>query len=282
MNLNLGIRGHDFDRTETAEMLAEKLKQADLHSIQLALPISFPRESFEARNMNPGMAKFYKNIFAKEDIDIAILSCYINMIHPDSVEREKLLTKFSSYLRYAREFGASMVATETGNVDAEIHYTSKNFTESAFQKVVESVKFLSSKAEKFGMIIGIEGGINHPICSPEKMRRLLDEVNSPNVQVILDPTNFIDASSYKRQNEFIKQSFSLFGEDIAAIHLKDFIVENGTLKIVSIGKGIMDFRYLLESVKKEKPYLNLIMEETKEKDIELSIEYLTDIAKQID
>ncbi|AZP03852.1 sugar phosphate isomerase/epimerase [Jeotgalibaca ciconiae] len=279
MELNLAVRGHDFYREDTAERLAEKIAETGLKNIQFALPFSFPSVPSQFENMNPGMGNYYQRIFSKQDIQITVLSCYINMIHPDLNEREKLIDKFCSYLRVAKAFGASMVATETGCVDEEIHYTEENFTEEAFEKVVESVKKMVTYAEKLGMTVAIEGGLNHPIYSPKKMRELLDRIQSPNMQVILDVTNFLRPDTVQNQKEVIDEAFNLFGSEIAAIHLKDFVVENNLVKPVAIGTGEMDFEYLLKKVSQEKPYLHLIMEETKEPDIPNAIAYLEKINK---
>ncbi|CCO71396.1 hypothetical protein MGA447_0693 [Enterococcus faecalis] len=37
-----------------------------------------------------------KNIFEDEKITISVLSCYINLIHPDLEEREKRLHQFET------------------------------------------------------------------------------------------------------------------------------------------------------------------------------------------
>lgn len=277
MKFNIGIRGHDFDKVEDVKVLARKIKLKGINSIQFAPAISFPNIPFEEENMNPGMGKYYRKNFEQEGIDIAILSCYINMIHPDLTTRQANINKFKKYLSVARSFGADMVATETGCVDAEIHYTENNFSDEAFEMVVKSVKELVDHAEKVGMIVAIEGGKNHPIHTPERMKELIDRVNSKNMQVVLDVTNYLMPNTYQNQRDIIDSSFALFGSELVAIHLKDFIVKNGIIEPVAIGTGEMDFEYLLEKVNKEKPFLNLIMEETKEKDVSKSIKYLNSL-----
>ncbi|GAA3329134.1 hypothetical protein GCM10020331_075940 [Ectobacillus funiculus] len=86
--------------------------------------------------------------FRNHNIQIAVLGCYINMIHPDQDERRKALERFKEHIRYARDFGCSIVGTETGNVNADIVYTVENFKEEPFQQVVSSVRELVNEAEK--------------------------------------------------------------------------------------------------------------------------------------
>ena len=88
------------------------------------------------------MGNYVKRVLEKQEVTVGILSCYINMIHPDLTIREELLTKFEQYLRYASSFGASMVASETGCVLPEIQYTEENFTDEAFAEAV-SVRYPS-------------------------------------------------------------------------------------------------------------------------------------------
>ena len=40
----------------------------------------------------------FKNEFGQQNVQVALLSCYSNLIHPDPHEREKILQKFERYL----------------------------------------------------------------------------------------------------------------------------------------------------------------------------------------
>jgi L-ribulose-5-phosphate 3-epimerase len=260
--LNLGIRGHDLKGSSLDALLTEARDYGFSH-LQLALNMSFPDCPSDAQHINPGMAKFVHRACRQNAIDISVLSCYINMIHPDQTVRTQLLDKFKAYLRYARDFGAGLVATETGNVNKDIIYCVDNFTETAYQQTLASVKIVVEEAQRCGVIVGIEAGLNHPIYSPTVVKRLLDDVNSNAMQIVLDPTNLIDASSWQQQQPLIEQSFELFGDRIAIVHLKDFIIEHGKMKIVAVGQGQMNFEPLLKLIKQHRPLLQCVLEETR-------------------
>lgn len=281
MMMNIGARGHDFKTVHSPAKLGKRFKNKGFNIIQLSLPASFPDMPSEAKDITMGMGKYFKDSLAEYGVEIAILSCYVNIIHPDKQIRKENLEKFCSYVRFAKYFGAAMVVTETGNVQSEITYTKDNFTEEAFQDCVESVSIMAEAAEKAGIHIGIEPGLNHPIYSPVVMKKLLDQVDSPNVVVVLDPTNLIDSDTHKTQAELFQQSFDLFGKDIVAVHLKDFTVADDQLQIAPIGKGIMDFKSILKIIKKESPFLHIITEETKEEELDSAMLYLKDIQKNI-
>lgn len=271
--MNLGIRAHDIEKLPLEELVAVISKKG-LTSVQLALGASFDELNPNLGLLSPGLAHRIGSAFRKNNIQIAILGCYINMIHPDKEERKKSLDRFKEHIRYARDFGCSIVGTETGNVNAEIVYTEDNFHEGPFQEVLRSTKELVEEAEKFGVIVGVEAGVNHPIYSAKVMRRLLDSIDSQNIQVILDPVNLLTADTYQNQDEIIKEAFELLDDRIAVMHAKDFIIENNELKFVAVGQGLLNYDLIFELLKKRKPHINILLEETQEPFIDSGMEYI--------
>ena len=262
--LNITIRGHDLSEVQTIEDLAEKTKEQGIHTRQLALGLSFPEISSGANEINSGMGNYVKRVLEKQEVSVGILSCYINMIHPDLTIREELLTKFEQYLRYASSFGASMVASETGCVLPEIQYTEENFTDEAFAEAVSVIRRLVKAGEKYQMMVGIEPGLNHPVYSLERVEQLIQAVDSDYLGIILDPTNLITSTDYQEQIQLVEEAFERFGEKICAVHLKDFRVEQEKIVPVNLGDGMIEYTKIKEIIKKNRPYLYVVLEETKD------------------
>ncbi len=261
--LNITIRGHDLSQVQTIEDLAEKTKEQGIHTLQLALGLSFPEMSSGANEINSGMGNYVKRVLEKQEVSVGILSCYINMIHPDLTIREELLTKFEQYLHYASSFGASMVASETGCVLPEIQYTEENFTDEAFAEAVSVIRRLVKAGEKYQMMVGIEPGLNHPVYSLARVEQLIQAVDSDYLGIILDPTNLITSTNYQEQVQLVKEAFERFGEKICAVHLKDFRVEQEKIVPVNLGDGVIEYTKIKEIIKKNRPYLYVVLEETK-------------------
>jgi len=278
--MNLGIRAHDLN-SKSLEGLAKEAAANGFSAIQLALAKSFPDLNLKRGSLSTGLGAHINGAFYQSGVQIAVLGCYINMIHPLQEIRQQELERFKEHLRYARDFGCSIVGTETGNVNEVIEYTEENFTEEAFQKVALSVKELVAEAEKFGVIVGIEGGINHPIHTPERMRRLLDIIYSNNLQVIYDPVNFITLDNCNNQEKLFQEAIELFGDRIAIVHLKDFMIEAGKIITVPVGKGILDYEKLFTMLKKSKPYMYYLMESTVDPHIEESAKFIRNVYNSI-
>lgn len=271
--MNIGIRAHDIENRPLEELVRE-IAGKGLTSVQLALSKSFDSINTELGSLSPGLARYIGNEFSNQHVQIAVLGCYFNMIHPDLVERRKGIERFKEHIRFARDFGCSIVATETGNVNADIIYTEDNFKEEPFLEVVESVRELVQEAEKFGVIVGIEAGVNHPIYSPSVMKRLLDTIPSNNLQVILDPVNLLTIDTYENQDEIFQEAMELFGDRVIVLHAKDFIIKNNQLTTTAVGKGLLNYDFILKQIKEKKPYMNILLEETKEPYINESVAFL--------
>src|SRR5690606_30297832 len=271
--INLGIRAHDV-KVNSLEQLAQTVRDKGLTSVQLALAKSFPDLNSSLGSLSPGFGQYIRNAFQRNNIQIAVLGCYINMIHPDLHERKKVLDRFKEHIRFVRDFGCSVVGTETGNVHAKMGYTEENFREEPFLAVVESVKELVHEAEKFGVIVGIEAGVNHPVYHASLLKRLLDEVNSNNLQVIFDPVNLMTAQNYIHQDKIIKDAIELIGDRMIIVHCKDFIIEEGKLKFVSPGKGLLNYDLVMSLIKPLKPHIQFLLESTTEPFIDDSIAFL--------
>ncbi|GCF93783.1 xylose isomerase [Enterococcus florum] len=278
--LNLAIRGHDLSEVTSLESLAEKTQAQGIQTLQLALGLSFPALLSEGRNINPGLGQLVKGTLQRKNIQVGILSCYINLIHPDRTLREAALSKFESYLRHARYFGAAMVATETGNVFPEIRYTTKNFTEAAFEEMVQGIERLTAVGEQQQMLVGIEPGLNHPLHSLDRTAQLLQRVDSAYLGIILDPTNLITSETYRSQAALVQEAFDRFGDKIIAVHLKDFQVREDQIIPVDLGTGVIDYPAICQVIAKEKPGTFVVLEETKDQAIGNAVSLIQQVLKK--
>lgn len=172
-----------------------------------------------------------------------------------------------------------MVATETGSVGNG--YTLDNYTEEAFQRAVVSVKEMVAEAEKLGVIVAIESGINHPVYTAALLKRLIDEVGSPNLKAILDCANLMSVSNYENQQAVVEEAFELLDEHIIALHIKDFIVEDDKIKIVPVGHGWMNYEPIMRYAKYEKPHIFTSLEATTEPHIAESIKLIKEIYERV-
>ena len=271
--LNIGLRGHDVEAEDLPE-LSQKLKEYGISNVQLVLKKSC--KGFKEGMFSPSFAKQIGETFKANDIEISVLGCYINPSNTNKEVLEKDMAYFIESLKYAKFMNAGVVGLETGFVgDACI--PENNQTEEAYQYLLSNMKVLRDAAEKLGVMIAVEAVSCFVINSPEKMLRLLKDLDSPNILVIFDLLNLLTIENYINQEEIIDIAFELLGDKISVIHLKDFIIEDNQLKQCPIGEGLINIEKILSIIKTRKPQIPIILEETLERDAMVAENYLKEI-----
>lgn len=265
--MNIGMRAHDVTAKNVTE-LAQKLQKLKIQSIQLALLKSLPDLNLAQGSFSPGLARFIRSELEQRQVHVCVLGCYINPVHPDPSERAVQLARFREHIKFAKYIGADMIGTETGSVNEDFSFHPKNHSEENYQDFLSVMHPLAEYAASLGVMLGIEGVVSHTIYSPELMKRFLDDMNMPNISVIFDPVNYLNFNNYPNQKEIFSKAFELFGDRIAAMHLKDFTASQNSLQYALPTEGLLDYPFLMEWVKEKKPYLNLLLEEVKETDVE--------------
>lgn len=257
----MGIRAHDLGRF-SPEDLARRVAAEGLDCVQLALG-----KAIEDLEMAPGvidsaMAGTICAAFAKHGVRIEVLGCYINPIHPDPETRRSLMELFKEHLRHARSFGCNLVALESGSLNADYSPHPENGGEGAFQELVEVMHELVADAEQHGVVVGLEAVFGHVICTPERMRRLLDHIPSPHLQVVFDAVNLLSPENHANQRDIMQRSFEMFGDRIAVAHAKDFRMMDGKLTVCPVGSGELDYALYLGLLSDCATVPALILEET--------------------
>ncbi|MGA2445892.1 MAG: sugar phosphate isomerase/epimerase [Opitutaceae bacterium] len=271
--MRLGVRAHDFGKLPVEE-LAERIAGKGFSCVQLAPPKAITGFDPDLGRLSPGFACHVKEAFQRHHLQIAVLGCYINLADPDVRQRQRQLDRFKEYLRHARDFGCSVVGTETGSVNPDFSFHPANRSEEAFQIVLGSVRELVEEAERFGVGVGIEGVERYVISDPPRIRRLIDGIGSNNLQIIFDPVNLLSVENYRRQDAIIKESFELFGDRIAILHAKDFVVDGGSLRSVLSGRGMLHYGLLMDLIKARKPDISILMEDTDPETVEDGVRFL--------
>jgi L-ribulose-5-phosphate 3-epimerase len=261
--VRIGVRAHDFGRLP-AEELAAKIAASGLSCVQLAVGKAIAGITLKSGLLNPGLAFDIGEAFHRHGLQIAVLGCYVNPIYPDPATRRSLLTLFKEHLRFARDFGNGLVALETGSANADYTPHPDNHGEAAFQESLLSIAELAAEAERFGVLVGIEGVASHVVSTPRKMRRMLDEVGSANLQVVFDPVNLLTTENHFDQERVIGESLDMFGDRIVAIHAKDFVIEQGQLRPVPAGEGHLRHDLVMRFAVEEKPGISILLEDTTE------------------
>ncbi len=277
--MQLGIRLHDIKKAPLEERLSIAHEQGFACG-HLALSKVISEYPVDDGALTPGYALYLKKLFAKNELDIAVLGCYLNLANPNPESLNKIRKRYLTHIRFASLLDVGVVGTETGAVNEEYKFEERNHSEEALDIFIHNVRPVVEYAEKMGVIFAIEPVYKHIVCNPKRARRVLDEINSPNLQIIFDPVNLLDISNYKKRDEIIGEAMELLGDDIAMIHIKDFVVEDGKLVSVAAGTGEMDYTKIMKFIRERKPYVHVTLENTVPENAVAAREYIQNLWEQ--
>lgn len=269
--MDLGLRAHDVQIFDDVPNLAQELNRLGFKYIQFAPRVSLQKTTQDGNNVSFGLANKVKWQLAKYGIQISVLGCYVNIIHPDQTERTQALALFKQYLARVKTFGGVLVGTETGSVDPQFNLTPANYEPEIVDLAIAQIKEMATEAEKLGSLIGIEPGVNHPLHDLATTQQMLTEVASPNVKIILDAANLVTPDNTDITS-IIKQSLAIFGDQIYAFHLKDFQMKAGRVQVVPVGEGLADLQGAIQLIQQKQPDAYVILDETPQENFERSIE----------
>jgi sugar phosphate isomerase/epimerase len=181
--------------------------------------------------------------FAKEAqvnrIRIAALSGTYNMAHPDVNVRHAARAGFRNVVSAAKDMGAPIVTLCTGSRNERDMWAfhPDNGTRAAWSDLRGELEFALELAESAGIRLAIEPEPANIICDAAAARRLLDEVSSPSLGIILDAANLLSPATLGTQHNVINEAADLLGDSLLLAHAKDI---DAAGQVVAPGEGAVD------------------------------------------
>lgn len=258
MDYIFGLRGHDI--ADNFDDMCKNAKNSGVKKLQFAIAKTMNDINFDEIGYDASLSAKVKKQLDEHDLHVSVLGCYINPVDNDPVALNTQLTRFKNFLNYAKDFDAEVIGTETGWQET----LEKAHGEENYQRILENLRPLVKEAERLGVTIGIEPVYAGTIYCPQRMRRLLDDLASDNVGVILDVSNMTYPQTRHMQCDIINDSFDLFGDRIKAIHLKDFTFDEEEKKSFAVaGTGELMTELIFDRLAELEHKPEIILDETK-------------------
>ena len=177
---------------------------------------------------------------ARHDIELVALSATYNMIHPDPAVREAGQRRLRIMLGAAKALGVPLVTLCTGTRDPDDQWRHHpgNAEPEAWAEMRREVETALAGAEAAGVDLGIEPEQANVVTSAADARRLIDELGSPRLTVVLDPANLFERATPDQARRIVAEAVDLCGADIAMAHAKDRHADG---RFATAGTGIVDF-----------------------------------------
>ena len=91
-----------------------------------------------------------------------------------------------------------------------------------------------------------------------------DVFSEAGIKVVFDAANLLSAENIQQQARLIPEALDLLGDEIAVVHAKDFVYENGAKRTVPAGRGQLDFAPVLKFIRSQSSGVGVLLEEADE------------------
>lgn len=181
-------------------------------------------------------------------VEMAALSGTYNMIHPDAAVREQGHRRLEVLARCCAALGTRLITLCTGTRDAEDQWRAhrENELPEAWADLTVSMERAIGIAERYDVELGIEPELANVINSAAKARRLMDEMQSARLKVVMDPANLFERATLKAQRDAVRAAIELLADRIAMGHAKDRTAEGG---FTAAGQGVLDYAHYLSCLR---------------------------------
>ena len=172
-------------------------------------------------------------------IRIAALSGTYNMAHPDATVRQASRVGFRNVIKAARQMGAPVVTLCTGSRDPHDmwKFHPDNYGEAAWNDLRAELGFALALAQDAGIQLAIEPEPANIIREAKAAERLLQEMASRHLGIILDAANLLTPETLPKQHGIMNEAADLLGDALLLAHAKDI---DASGHVVAPGEGSVD------------------------------------------
>ncbi|MBX3570088.1 MAG: sugar phosphate isomerase/epimerase [Rhizobiaceae bacterium] len=171
---------------------------------------------------------------------LVALSGTYNMAHPDRAVREDGLRRLAVVIEAAAKLSIPLVTLCTGTRNRQDQWAHHpdNATPAAWADMRREMEKALTLAEHHGVDLGIEPEQANVVSSAADAMRLIAELGSRRLKVVLDPANLFEQASPDEARAVVAGAVEQTAGHVALAHAKDRHADG---RFATAGQGIVDF-----------------------------------------
>jgi sugar phosphate isomerase/epimerase len=216
-----------------------------------------------------------RRAFVERNLALSAVSGTFNIIDPNRERRRQNINRLRTLAEHCSLLGTSIITLCSGTCDPDNmwRHHPDNGLPGTWAEVTEAIREISQIGEQTGVTMAFEPEVSNVVDSARKARRLLDEVGSPNLKVVLDGANLFHSGELPRMREILAEACELLGTDTVVAHAKD-LNRDGDAGDVPAGSGLLDYDFYLSLLRKAGFQGPLITHGLKEEQVPACMEFL--------
>ena len=215
-------------------------------------------------------------------ITMTALGGTYNMIHPDVQRRADGLRNLRVLAAACERLGTSVITLCTGSRDPDNMWRRHpdNDTPEAWDDLIVSMRQAIEVAEEYQVTLAFEPEVANVVDSAIKARRIIDQIGSPYLKVVMDGANIFHTGELPRMREILNEAFALLGEHIAFAHAKD-LDRDGEAGHLAAGKGLLDYDQYLSLLNDVDSNVSIILHGLSEAEVDGCVSFLREKIESI-
>lgn len=208
-----------YIQADNVEALAGKVQGYGLEAVVLD---SYPGLDVDPLHLDIHAAERVRRAFEQQQVEIAALGAYVNLLDPDAEARARIIRGFNQCVSFAGEVGAPLICTELGSYHPNgWEWDPANATDKVFEMALETVLPIAELAEKHGVTLTLEPYVMSAAYSAERLASFLERLDCRAVKVVFDPAGLLTRATMDRQEQVIGEAFKLLEPHIGLVHTQD-------------------------------------------------------------
>ncbi|MBT5872358.1 MAG: sugar phosphate isomerase/epimerase [Candidatus Latescibacteria bacterium] len=241
--MDIGIFTSTFGRSTLGETL-DAVGSHDIKNVQFDLPSAGLTDMPDA--LGDDQCATISAGMLERGITMSGLSGTFNIIHPDLDRRNRDMASLGVLSAACRKLGTQIVTVCTGTCDPDHMWRRHpdNDSPEAWAAMIASMEIAVGIAEEHDVTLAFEPEVNNVVDSAAKARRLLDEISSKHLKVVIDGANLFHKGELPRMREILDHAFQILGSDIVMAHAKD-LSKDGDAGHEAAGTGLLDYGHYI-------------------------------------
>ena len=272
--MELGIFSKHFERP----VMEDAFDAVRFHGLT-CVQFNFETASLETmpETIDHALCDHIREQMAQRGLSMAAVSGTFNMIHPDLDERRAGVDRLRELIGSCPSLGTSVITLCTGTRDSQRmwNHHPDNASPEAWEDLVASLEAVLPLAEEAGITLAFEPEVANVIDSCQKARRLLDQMGSRRLGVVIDGANIYHEGELPRMRDMLDEAFDVLADDVALAHAKD-LDHDGEAGNLAAGTGLLDYDHYLSLLGQLEAPVPLILHGLEEDQVVDSVAFLRD------
>lgn len=243
--MQIGVFAKTFRRSEPAGVLAAvrdagfAVTQFNLACAGLpSMPDEVPAAAIQAIDAAVGAS----------GVGLVALSGTYNMAHPHRAVRDDGLRRLAVVIEAAARLSTPLVTLCTGtrNRDDQWAHHPDNADPSAWADMAVEMEKALALAERHGVDLGIEPEQANIVTSADDAMRLIAEMGSKRLRIVLDPANLFEQANADEARAIVSAAIERTAGHVAVAHAKDRFADG---RFATAGQGVVDFADFIARLK---------------------------------